>query len=294
MDGSTSKPGPVQGQRFAQGGRRSTQVRSQPARRPSKPLGAVVCHVSIPFHSGQWLRGFVPRSFECGISGERILGQGSCRISRRGRLEKPAPSALLGMRSPHEILIQSSDSRGTNRWTRERARTLHSVAGRHRRRRIPHQELGETAPGTTPHGREGARSCRGLHAGVLVHRFRAVTRRPSARRAAGAFCPPPTWPAVPLVASLFLLRPVLRWVVAQSGHGELLVLVGLLLPLGVWEAFELVCASTDKPPISPPLPFSQRTDVEITGAQFRALGRAQPHDARHAPSAEGEPPSVPR
>ena len=35
-------------------------------------------------------------------------------------------------------------------------------------------------------------------------------------------------------------------------------------------------------------------DVEITGAQFRALGRAQPHDARHAPSAEGEPPSVPR
>ena len=50
----------------------------------------------------------------------------------------------------------------------------------------------------------------------------------------------PTWPAIPLVASLFLLRPALRWVLARSGHGELLVLVGLLLPLGVWEAFELV------------------------------------------------------
>ncbi len=44
---------------------------------------------------------------------------------------------------------------------------------------------------------------------------------------------PPSWWAVPVIAGLVLLRPVLGWVLDRVGHGELLVLFGICLAVGV-------------------------------------------------------------
>lgn len=50
----------------------------------------------------------------------------------------------------------------------------------------------------------------------------------------------PTLMALPLVIGLVLARKPLGKLLARSGHGELLVLSGLLLPIGAYELFELV------------------------------------------------------
>ncbi|MBU1493483.1 MAG: cation:proton antiporter [Actinobacteria bacterium] len=44
---------------------------------------------------------------------------------------------------------------------------------------------------------------------------------------------PPTWWAIPVVAGLIALRPVLGWIFDRVGHGELLVLFGFSLAIGV-------------------------------------------------------------
>lgn len=50
---------------------------------------------------------------------------------------------------------------------------------------------------------------------------------------------PSLW-AIPVVLCLVLLRKPLHFLLQRSGHGELLILVGLLLPLSIYELFELV------------------------------------------------------
>ena len=50
----------------------------------------------------------------------------------------------------------------------------------------------------------------------------------------------PSWWAAPLVIGLILLRNPMTWLLKRSGHGELLILSGLLLPLATFELFEIV------------------------------------------------------
>ena len=51
----------------------------------------------------------------------------------------------------------------------------------------------------------------------------------------------PTWMAVPMVLVIVALRPAFGWLVARSGHGELLVLLGFVLAIGIGAGgFELV------------------------------------------------------
>ncbi len=56
---------------------------------------------------------------------------------------------------------------------------------------------------------------------------------------------PSLW-AIPVVVGVVLLRPVWGWLLSQSGHGELLVLLGFVLAVGVGAAsFELVGIKAD-------------------------------------------------
>ena len=50
----------------------------------------------------------------------------------------------------------------------------------------------------------------------------------------------PSWLAIPAVLGLVIMRKPINFLLQRSGHGELLILVGLLLPLAVYELFELV------------------------------------------------------
>jgi len=51
----------------------------------------------------------------------------------------------------------------------------------------------------------------------------------------------PTWWAVPMILIIVALRPGFSWLVAHSGHGELLVLLGFALAVGIGAGgFELV------------------------------------------------------
>ncbi len=57
--------------------------------------------------------------------------------------------------------------------------------------------------------------------------------------------PPSIW-AVPVVAAIVLARPVYGWILDRSGHGELLMLLGLALAVGVGaEAFDRVGVKAD-------------------------------------------------
>jgi glutathione-regulated potassium-efflux system ancillary protein KefC len=51
----------------------------------------------------------------------------------------------------------------------------------------------------------------------------------------------PSWMSVGLLAGLLALRPVMGWLMARSGHGELIILCGLFLALVIgWTGFESV------------------------------------------------------
>lgn len=51
----------------------------------------------------------------------------------------------------------------------------------------------------------------------------------------------PTWMAIPIVLGIVALRPTFGWLVSRSGHGELLVLLGFMLAVGIGAGgFELV------------------------------------------------------
>ena len=51
----------------------------------------------------------------------------------------------------------------------------------------------------------------------------------------------PTWLAVPMILVIVALRPAFGWLVSRSGHGELLVLLGFVLAVGIGAGgFELV------------------------------------------------------
>lgn len=51
----------------------------------------------------------------------------------------------------------------------------------------------------------------------------------------------PTWMAIPMVLVIVALRPAFGWLIAHTGHGELLVLFGFVLAVGIGAGgFELV------------------------------------------------------
>ena len=51
----------------------------------------------------------------------------------------------------------------------------------------------------------------------------------------------PTWMAIPMVLVIVALRPAFGWLVSRGGHGELLVLLGFVLAVGIGAGgFELV------------------------------------------------------
>ncbi len=57
---------------------------------------------------------------------------------------------------------------------------------------------------------------------------------------------PPSWWAIPVVAAVVAARPVYAWLLSRAGHGELLILLGLCLAIGVGaETFDLVGLKPD-------------------------------------------------